>query len=200
MKNKLILILSLIVIVVVFLNVITYIQGKNLFYNYVKERYFPDILNLEEQFGIKDYKTKPQKIVIDDYTITMDQYFYNNDKAGGCFRVKVENPNYDMRELEIDDEVSFYLRFRNSNRFMFFHDANGDDMIQGVSAATYQPEYKTIKTKDTLYIYYRFSSDDGMLFSGKVYLYDYFTQGTSGKDEYTGTAECACGFFDVSKN
>lgn len=65
MKKKLILILSLIVIVVVFLNVITYIQGKNLFYNYVKERYFPDILNLEEQFGIKDYKTKPQKIVID---------------------------------------------------------------------------------------------------------------------------------------
>ena len=47
MKKKLILILSLIVIVVVFLNVITYIQGKNLFYNYVKERYFPDILNLE---------------------------------------------------------------------------------------------------------------------------------------------------------
>lgn len=65
MKKKLILILSLIVIVVVFLNVITYIQGKNLFYNYVKERYFPDILNLEEQFGIKDYKTEPQKIVTD---------------------------------------------------------------------------------------------------------------------------------------
>lgn len=90
MKKKIVLILCLIVLVVVFLNVITYIQGNNLFYNYVKERYFPDILNLEEQFGIKDYKTKPQKIVIDDYTITMDQYFYNNDKAGGCFRVKVE--------------------------------------------------------------------------------------------------------------
>lgn len=197
MKKKVLLVLGVIIAAVFIFNIATLLKGTNTIYNYVKENYFTDILNLDEQFDVKDYKTNEQKIVVDGYTLTMDQYYFSEDRTRGCFRVRVTNPNYDMRDLETGYE-SFYLKFGDAQRFKFFHDVNGNDIAEGVDIATYSREYETIKKKDTLYIYYIFSSDKGVLFDGKIYLYDNLTQVTPGK-EFDGTSDCACGMFDVSK-
>ena len=197
MKKRVLSILGTIIIFVLAFNIVTLRRGTNIVFNYINENYFTDVLDLDEQFGIKDYKTGEQKIVVDDYTLTMDQYYLSKDRTRGCFRVRVTNSNYDMRGLETGYE-SFYLKFGDSQRFKFFHDVNGNEIAEGVEVATYSREYETIVTKDTLYIYYIFSSDKGVLFDGKVYLYDNLTQVTPGQD-FDGTPDCACGMFDVSK-
>lgn len=197
MKKRVLSILGTIIIFVLAFNIVTLRRGTNIVFNYINENYFTDVLDLDEQFGIKDYKTGEQEIVVDDYTLTMDQYYLSKDRTKGCFRVRVTNSNYDMRGLETGYE-SFYLKFGDSQRFKFFHDVNGNEIAEGVEVATYSREYETIVTKDTLYIYYIFSSDKGVLFDGKVYLYDNLTQVTPGQD-FDGTPDCACGMFDVSK-
>lgn len=197
MKKRVLSILGTIIIFVLAFNIVTLRRGTNIVFNYINENYFTDVLDLDEQFGIKDYKTGEQEIVVDGYTLTMDQYYLSKDRTKGCFRVRVTNSNYDMRGLETGYE-SFYLKFGDSQRFKFFHDVNGNEIAEGVEVATYSREYETIVTKDTLYIYYIFSSDKGVLFDGKVYLYDNLTQVTPGQD-FDGTPDCACGMFDVSK-
>ena len=64
MKKK-VLIASIIAGVIVAITIITSVYGKNPIYNYVKNKYFPDVLTLDEQFGVKNYKTGNQTIEVD---------------------------------------------------------------------------------------------------------------------------------------
>lgn len=47
MKKKTV--ITVVIGVIIALTIITSIYGKNPIYNYVKNKYFPDVLNLEEQ-------------------------------------------------------------------------------------------------------------------------------------------------------
>lgn len=199
MKKKSILIVGIIVILILLFNIITLAKGTNQIYNYAKARYFPDILNLDEQYGLKEYKTEEQKIVVDDYTLTMDQYYFSEDRTKGYLRIKVTNPNYDMRDLERDETISSSLSFGDHTRFLFGYDSEGESMAEGITAATFGERYKTIPTKDALYIYYRFYSDDGILFSGKVYLYDRANIRLPEYSDYIGKKKYSSGMFDIAK-
>lgn len=100
MKKKTV--ITVVIGVIIALTIITSIYGKNPIYNYVKNKYFPDVLNLEEQYGVKNYKTGNQTIEVDGYTMVMDQYFFESDKSAGYLRIKVMYPDLDMREMETD--------------------------------------------------------------------------------------------------
>ena len=63
MKKKTV--ITVVIGVIIALTIITSIYGKNPVYNYVKNKYFPDVLNLEEQYGVKNYKTGNQTIEVD---------------------------------------------------------------------------------------------------------------------------------------
>lgn len=58
------------------------------------------MLTLDEQFGVKNYKTGNQTIEVDGYTMVMDQYYLKADNTEVYLRIKVTNPKLDMRELE----------------------------------------------------------------------------------------------------
>lgn len=100
MMKKKVLIASIIAGVIVAITIITSVYGKNPIYNYVKNKYFPDVLTLDEQFGVKNYKTGNQTIEVDGYTMVMDQYYLKADNTEVYLRIKVTNPKLDMRELE----------------------------------------------------------------------------------------------------
>lgn len=201
MKKKRFLTFGIIIIAIVVLNVITYIYGKNPMYNYVKSRYFPDILNLDEQFGIKDYKIGEQKIEINGYTMIMDQYYFKEDMTTGCLRIKVTNHDYDMRELTTRgnyDENTFDFGEENI-RYFFSGDVDGESIKNGVKSATAFEHFRTIRTKDAMYIYFEFGSDDGILFNGKIYLHDRTAQKGLKYSEYAGKKKYAIGTFDMLK-
>lgn len=201
MKKKRFLTFGIIIIAIVVLNVITYICGKNPMYNYVESRYFPDILNLDEQFGIKDYKIGEQKIEINGYTMIMDQYYFKEDMTTGCLRIKVTNPDYDMRELETrGGNAESLLNFGQEDiRYFFSGDVEGERIKEGVKSATSSQKIKAIQVKDAMYIYFEFGSDDGILFNGKIYLHDRTAQKGLKYSEYAGKKKYAIGTFDMLK-
>lgn len=201
MKKKILFISGIIIITVIALTVITCIYGKNPIYNYVKNRYFPDILSLDEQFEIKDYKIGNQKIEVDGYTMIMDQYYFKEDRTTGCLRVKVTNPDYDMRELETRggyDESTFDFGEENI-RYFFSGDVDGESMKEGITATTAFEHFRTICTKEAMYIYFQFGSDDGNLYNGKIFLHDRTAQKGLKYNEYAGKEKYAIGTFDLTE-
>lgn len=201
MKKKTLLIFGIIIVVIIVLIVITCIYGKNPIYNYVKNKYFPDILSLDEQFGIKDYKAGQQKIEIDGYTMVMDQYYFKEEKTTGCLRVKVTNPDYDMREMETrgGNAESLFNFGREDIRYFFSVDVEGESMKEGINVSTASQIIRAIQTKEAMYIYFQFGSDDGGVFNGKIFLHDRTAQKGLKYNEYAGKEKYAIGTFDLSK-
>ena len=200
MKKKILILTVITIIVMILLNAITYMYGKNPIYNYVKNRYFPDILNLDEQFDISGYKTGEQKIETDGYTMVMDQYYFKEDRTTGCMRVKVTKSGCDMRELETSSgNADSLFNFGENIRYFFAGDIEGESMKAGTTAATSSQKFKVIRTKKAMYIYFWFGSDDGVLYNGKIYLHDRTAQKKVEYDDYAGRKKYAIGTFDIQK-
>ena len=173
MKKK-ILIASIIAGVIVAITIITSVYGKNPIYNYVKNKYFPDVLTLDEQFGVKNYKTGNQTIEVDGYTMVMDQYYLKADNTEVYLRIKVTNPKLDMRELETQGyyDANTFDFGEDNIRYFFSEDVENDKFEKGITAATSYENFRVIRRKEAMYIYYKYGSDNGILFNGKVFLHD----------------------------
>ena len=190
-----------VVIGVIIALIITSIYGKNPIYNYVKNKYFPDVLNLEEQYGVKNYKTGNQTIEVDGYTMVMDQYFFESDKSAGYLRIKVMYPDLDMREMETDsgnDENLFNFGL-DDTRYFFATDVKGEGFKEGITACTSYQKIRAIQTNKAMYIYFKFCSEDGGIYNGKVFLHDRKAQKGIGYSDYAGKEKYAIGVFDLTK-
>ena len=200
MKKK-ILIASIIAGVIITLTIITSVYGKNPIYNYVKNKYFPDVLTLDEQFGVKNYKTGNQTIEADGYTMVMDQYFFESDKSAGYLRIKVMYPDLDMREMETDsgnDENLFDFGL-DDTRYFFATDVKGEGFKEGITACTSYQKIRAIQTNKAMYIYFKFCSEDGGIYNGKVFLHDRKAQKGMRYSDYAGKEKYAIGVFDLTK-
>lgn len=199
MKKKTV--ITVVIGVIIALTIITSIYGKNPIYNYVKNKYFPDVLNLEEQYGVKNYKTGNQTIEVDGYTMVMDQYFFESDKSAGYLRIKVMYPDLDMREMETDsgnDENLFNFGL-DDTRYFFATDVKGEGFKEGITACTSYQKIRAIQTNKTMYIYFKFCSEDGGIYNGKVFLHDRKAQKGIGYSDYAGKEKYAIGVFDLTK-
>ena len=199
MKKKTV--ITVVIGVIIALTIITSIYGKNPIYNYVKNKYFPDVLNLEEQYGVKNYKTGNQTIEVDGYTMVMDQYFFESDKSAGYLRIKVMYPDLDMREMETDsgnDENLFNFGLDDTRDF-FATDVKGEGFKEGITACTSYQKIRAIQTNKAMYIYFKFCSEDGGIYNGKVFLHDRKAQKGIGYSDYAGKEKYAIGVFDLTK-
>lgn len=199
MKKKTV--ITVVIGVIIALTIITSIYGKNPIYNYVKNKYFPDVLNLEEQYGVKNYKTGNQTIEVDGYTMVMDQYFFESDKSAGYLRIKVMYPDLDMREMETDsgnDENLFNFGL-DDTRYFFATDVKGEGFKEGITACTSYQKIRAIQTNKAMYIYFKFCSEDGGIYNGKVFLHDSKAQKGIGYSDYAGKEKYAIGVFDLTK-
>lgn len=199
MKKKTV--ITVVIGVIIVLTIITSIYGKNPIYNYVKNKYFPDVLNLEEQYGVKNYKTGNQTIEVDGYTMVMDQYFFESDKSAGYLRIKVMYPDLDMREMETDsgnDENLFNFGL-DDTRYFFATDVKGEGFKEGITACTSYQKIRAIQTNKAMYIYFKFCSEDGGIYNGKVFLHDRKAQKGIGYSDYAGKEKYAIGVFDLTK-
>lgn len=199
MKKKAV--ITVVIGVIIALTIITSIYGKNPIYNYVKNKYFPDVLNLEEQYGVKNYKTGNQTIEVDGYTMVMDQYFFESDKSAGYLRIKVMYPDLDMREMETDsgnDENLFNFGL-DDTRYFFATDVKGEGFKEGITACTSYQKIRAIQTNKAMYIYFKFCSEDGGIYNGKVFLHDRKAQKGIGYSDYAGKEKYAIGVFDLTK-
>lgn len=199
MKKKTV--ITVVIGVIIALTIITSIYGKNQIYNYVKNKYFPDVLNLEEQYGVKNYKTGNQTIEVDGYTMVMDQYFFESDKSAGYLRIKVMYPDLDMREMETDsgnDENLFNFGL-DDTRYFFATDVKGEGFKEGITACTSYQKIRAIQTNKAMYIYFKFCSEDGGIYNGKVFLHDRKAQKGIGYSDYAGKEKYAIGVFDLTK-
>ena len=199
MKKKTV--ITVVIGVIIALTIITSIYGKNPIYNYVKNKYFPDVLNLEEQYGVKNYKTGNQTIDVDGYTMVMDQYFFESDKSAGYLRIKVMYPDLDMREMETDsgnDENLFNFGL-DDTRYFFATDVKGEGFKEGITACTSYQKIRAIQTNKAMYIYFKFCSEDGGIYNGKVFLHDRKAQKGIGYSDYAGKEKYAIGVFDLTK-
>ncbi len=199
MKKKTV--ITVVIGVIIALTIITSIYGKNPIYNYVKNKYFPDVLNLEEQYGVKNYKTGNQTIEVDGYTMVMDQYFFESDKSAGYLRIKVMYPDLDMREMETDsgnDENLFNFGL-DDTRYFFATDVKGEGFKEGITACTSYQKIRAIQTNKAMYIYFKFCSEDGGIYNGKVFLHDRKAQKGIGCSDYAGKEKYAIGVFDLTK-
>lgn len=199
MKKKTV--ITVVIGVIIALTTITSIYGKNPIYNYVKNKYFPDVLNLEEQYGVKNYKTGNQTIEVDGYTMVMDQYFFESDKSAGYLRIKVMYPDLDMREMETDsgnDENLFNFGL-DDTRYFFAIDVKGEGFKEGITACTSYQKIRAIQTNKAMYIYFKFCSEDGGIYNGKVFLHDRKAQKGIGYSDYAGKEKYAIGVFDLTK-
>lgn len=199
MKKKTV--ITVVIGVIIALTIITSIYGKNPIYNYVKNKYFPDVLNLEDQYGVKNYKTGNQTIEVDGYTMVMDQYFFESDKSAGYLRIKVMYPDLDMREMETDsgnDENLFNFGL-DDTRYFFATDVKGEGFKEGITACTSYQKIRAIQTNKAMYIYFKFCSEDGGIYNGKVFLHDRKAQKGIGYSDYAGKEKYAIGVFDLTK-
>ena len=199
MKKKTV--ITVVIGVIIALTIITSIYGKNPIYNYVKNKYFPDVLNSEEQYGVKNYKTGNQTIEVDGYTMVMDQYFFESDKSAGYLRIKVMYPDLDMREMETDsgnDENLFNFGL-DDTRYFFATDVKGEGFKEGITACTSYQKIRAIQTNKAMYIYFKFCSEDGGIYNGKVFLHDRKAQKGIGYSDYAGKEKYAIGVFDLTK-
>ena len=199
MKKKTV--ITVVIGVIIALTIITSIYGKNPIYNYVKNKYFPDVLNLEEQYGVKNYKTGNQTIEVDGYTMVMDQYFFESDKSAGYLRIKVMYPDLDMREMETDsgnDENLFNFGL-DDTRYFFATDVKGEGFKEGITACTSYQKIRAIQTNKAMHIYFKFCSEDGGIYNGKVFLHDRKAQKGIGYSDYAGKEKYAIGVFDLTK-
>lgn len=199
MKKKTV--ITVVIGVIIALTIITSIYRKNPIYNYVKNKYFPDVLNLEEQYGVKNYKTGNQTIEVDGYTMVMDQYFFESDKSAGYLRIKVMYPDLDMREMETDsgnDENLFNFGL-DDTRYFFATDVKGEGFKEGITACTSYQKIRAIQTNKAMYIYFKFCSEDGGIYNGKVFLHDRKAQKGIGYSDYAGKEKYAIGVFDLTK-
>ena len=199
MKKKTV--ITVVIGVIIALTIITSIYGKNPIYNYVKNKYFPDVLNLEEQYGVKNYKTGNQTIEVDGYTMVMDQYFFESDKSAGYLRIKVMYPDLDMREMETDsgnDENLFNFGL-DDTRYFFATDVKGEGFKEGITACTSYQKIRAIQANKAMYIYFKFCSEDGGIYNGKVFLHDRKAQKGIGYSDYAGKEKYAIGVFDLTK-
>lgn len=199
MKKKTV--ITVVIGVIIALTIITSIYGKNPIYNYAKNKYFPDVLNLEEQYGVKNYKTGNQTIEVDGYTMVMDQYFFESDKSAGYLRIKVMYPDLDMREMETDsgnDENLFNFGL-DDTRYFFATDVKGEGFKEGITACTSYQKIRATQTNKAMYIYFKFCSEDGGIYNGKVFLHDRKAQKGIGYSDYAGKEKYAIGVFDLTK-
>ena len=199
MKKKTV--ITVVIGVIIDLTIITSIYGMNPIYNYVKNKYFPDVLNLEEQYGVKNYKTGNQTIEVDGYTMVMDQYFFESDKSAGYLRIKVMYPDLDMREMETDsgnDENLFNFGL-DDTRYFFATDVKGEGFKEGITACTSYQKIRAIQTNKAMHIYFKFCSEDGGIYNGKVFLHDRKAQKGIGYSDYAGKEKYAIGVFDLTK-
>ena len=153
------------VILFVVLNIGTYvISGKNVieYFRADKKTELNGIWN-ELKGG------RGQSVTIDNYTIALEGYLFEDKTNDGYVCFSVKRKGYDMRE-ETAGEIKIFGQdgiFGENNRFMI--DVVGSSMSDTIF----------IKEKDIMYIYYKFDVDNYEEFSNEILLCD---SKTGGKD------------------
>ncbi|MBE5927398.1 MAG: DUF4179 domain-containing protein [Lachnospiraceae bacterium] len=174
-KYKTIIILfSMLVVIFVVANVTTYaIAKKNLFDYFLSEEE-----ELDEVWEMLQ-KDGKQSVVIDDYTITLEEYLYDGATYKGFVTFSVKREGKDMRD-EIAGETVLYgvdSTFGENERFTF--EVNG--------SLTCDTIYK--KEKDVMYVYYEFDVGEVWGFDNRILLCDYKTHGSDWRKEENAMLE-----------
>ncbi|MBQ4069319.1 MAG: hypothetical protein IJC76_08710 [Lachnospiraceae bacterium] len=169
-KYKILIILfSMLVVIFVVANVTTYaITKKNLF-NYFFSREGKEL----DGIWTRLQKDGEQSVVIDDYTITLEEYLYDGATYNGHAIFSVRKEGKDMREEMVEENVVYGINsvFGENGRFLF--DVNGSMTSENI--------YK--KEKDVMYVYYKFDISDVWGFNNNILIYDYKTHGNDWKKE-----------------
>lgn len=125
-----------------------------------------------------------QKLIIDDYTITLERLLYDKNAKSGTLLFSVVKKDFDMNKEYVWYPEEFPgFRFGEDGRFEFFfvfNDSSG--LLENINIE---------KHKDLMYIYYEFSIETDGIFDDKIYLFD----NKSGKANIR-EAEIASGEFD----
>ena len=139
-------VIGLLAVIFVISNAITYaLADKNVIEYFISE-------DEEKLSGIWDELKRDgrQSVTIDDYTITLEAYLFEDKTNDGYACFSVEREGYDMRE-EIAGETVLYevnSTFGEDERFTF--EMNGSGF--------YESSYK--KKEDVMYVYFKFEIDE----------------------------------------
>ena len=136
------LVIGILAVIFVILNVITYaLAEKNVIEYFTSEEE-------EELSGIWDELKRDgrQSVTIDDYTITLEAYLYDEVTGDGYACFSVEREGYDMREETAGEHILYEVNstFGEDERFT----------IDVAGSATCETKYK--KKKDVMYMYHKF--------------------------------------------
>lgn len=145
-------VISILLLVFIIVNIATYvITGKNLInYFFIEEK-------MDEIWGMLE-KEGTQYVKVDDYTITLEEYLYDEDTETGYTKFSVVREGGDMRKDRVNDIGGFGINesSKNGTRFLLRVEGSG----------SYISSWK--KEKGVMYIYYKYTMSEG----DKIYLYD----------------------------
>lgn len=145
----------------------------------------------EEKESVWDmlWKDGEQSVVIDDYTITLEEYLYDEKGQEGYVVFSVKRAGHDMREEFGRDYVpgEHENTFGGEGRFAFELLVNG--------SGTIGDKCRYEKEKDVMYVYYEFEVDVDYGFDGEILLCDKETGG-----EYWKLEEQARHKFKLKKS
>ena len=147
-----IIIVSVLVVIVIVVNVATLtFTGRSLLDYFLAEKEMDEIWGMLEKEGT-------QSVKVDDYTITLEEYLYDEDTETGYTKFSVVREGYDMRKDKAGETGGFGIidASQISPRFMLRVEGSGSYIV----------DYK--KEKDIMYMYYKYTMTEG----DKVYLYD----------------------------
>lgn len=102
-----------------------------------------------------------QKIVIDDYTITLEKLLYDENERRGMLLFSVVRDKHNMYKEYVSEHK---VMFGDNGRFeLFFSCSDSAALVSKVNVE---------KHKDIIYIYYEFNIDTDGSFNNKIYLFD----------------------------
>lgn len=172
-----------IITVFLIINIVLFVTGNKNIYSVLKEQVNPTVLDLDEKYNIQNYSQSDQKIER-DYTFELDQYYINDEKSYMCCRIKVTRQDENMKKITIEEEEFFGEKGR-----FHFSAASSDSSLSGV----WTRKFSFIKTKEALYCYCKFASEEDITFDGNVYLLDVMEE----KDPSALIPEQAAGKFTL---
>ena len=179
--------------------ILAFVIANIFIYAVARKNVFDYFFSQEEKNSVWDmlWKDGEQSVVIDDYTITLDEYLYDEKGQEGYAVFSVRRKGYDMREEYGRDYVSGESEntfggeidkvFWGEGRFAFELLVNGSGSIG--DKCRYEKE------KDVMRVYYEFDVNVDYGFDGEILLCDKENGG-----EYWKTEEEAIYKFKLEKS
>lgn len=168
-RNTVFLIGIVLIVVLIANTILVETTGKSLWglVYQVSEEHKPDIKNIDEN-KITILKEDGRSVCIDEYTITLEKYYYEKNIMTGHCLFSIVRDGTDMRDLYVGPEMASNKFFGGEDgRFCFEFVFEGKGTLNA-----YEIKGMEINaTKDILYIYYDFFVDS-VDFNNTVVIYD----------------------------